>query len=107
MMIKLRTPTESGEWAIFDQCRDVLYDSTAITIPVDSDVSRSIKDISGWDARVTHVFHDLDPVQNPEGDWGIVGRLIRWEAPDGSHLMFTDTPDVYLMNDAGATVDRI
>lgn len=107
MMIKLRTSTESGEWAIFDQCRDVQYDSTAISIPVDSDVSRAIKDISGWDARVTHLFHDLEPVQHPGGEYGIIGRLIRWESPDGSHLIFTDAPDVFLMNDDGATVDRI
>ena len=82
MMIKLRSSADTGEWAIFDQCRDVSYDLTAIAVPVDSDISRAIKDIQGWDARVMHIFHDLIPIQNPEGDWGIVGRLVRWEAPD-------------------------
>ncbi len=107
MMIKLRTSIETGEWAIFDQCRDVQYDSTAITVPGNTDITKAIKEISGWDARVTHLFYDYTLVQkNPEQPV-IVGRLIRWEAPDGSHLIFTDVSDVYLMNDAGATVDRI
>ena len=107
MMIKLRSNTETGEWATFDECRNVIYDTTRIVIPDDTAIMDAILKKKGWEAQTTHVFHNLEPSDNPHGSFEVIGVSIRWDSSDGSHILFTDSLAIYLMSNTGETIERI
>ena len=113
MMIKLNTG--SGEWSLFDQCRNVICNKTLVGIPVGTAISEFIRDTLGWEIDTIHVCHDLKPMYDSEtydryglGDSSkVLGFVVRWDSVDGSHMLFTDSNDIYLMSDEGETIERI
>lgn len=112
MMVKVggHTAPDDGatsQWTLFDNCWDVSYDNTWQTIPEGTALDTGIMELRGWDAEHLHVYHGMTLTDAPGGGRGVIGRLLRWQDPQGMHILFTDAPEVYILNDAGDTLERL
>ena len=108
MMVKLWRATDDGRpdhWVLFDHCASLRWSSEAA--PLDSPANWTPGYLDEWTGYSTsHLHVELSAATTPDGT-----RKARWfcwldDTSDNDHLLIADSV-VYILTDAGDTVERV
>lgn len=111
MILKIHSNMDSGEWTLIDDVHRLTYDTTRITITLRQAESLHQALI---DQEIPNLWPDTELLVLHSG-WlvgtevppELVGQWATWFDSDGNgHAAFTDKP-MWLMNDAGETIESL
>ena len=113
-MLKFRSSDDSGEWTVYDRCRNVVFESTWQEVPLSGENGEILGDpipgmfaVAGWGELA---LREQPILGRTEGTRCV--RWVRWMGPHPESgdacmmLLVTDLEPVFLMSDDGTTVDR-
>ena len=115
MMIKFRSDPNSGEWTIYDHCKNVVFESTWQEVPAPGEngefLGGPINDmfsVAGWGELALRE----EPIEGRVKGTRLV-RWVRWMGPHPETgqacmmLLVSDMEPMFLMSDEGKTLERI